>query len=414
MQYDAHNETWTGPEKLTFRFVFVYVLCFLSCFSFPHAIIPDIGKYTSVFWQPIVTWFVKHVLHLSTPRNIELHSDSTGMYVAALMMLAVAAIITIAWSFADRNRNNYNKLNYWFRVFTSYYLALQLLVYGADKIFKAQFYLPEPNTLYTALGNMPRDLLYWSTMGVSRPYSIFLGSVEVACALLLLFRRSRMAGAILAVFVLANIVAINFCFDISVKLYSLYLLALALLLVWPYAYARLRNRQVKLWLPSFDSKQQRGIYISIKVACVILIFADASWAYVHNSNFNDDTAPRPFLHGAYQVTLFVRNNDTLPPLETDTARWRRMFIHRRGYFIAQHMNDELKDYTLIYDTANKYLMISDARDRPQGLFQYERPNDSALVLHGDLGADSVNIYLRKLDEGRLRLYNAPFHRRSDE
>ena len=48
----------------------------------------------------------------------------------------------------------------WYGLHTgvAWFLALQLLQYGFDKVFKHQFYLPEPNTLYTPLGLLPPDL----------------------------------------------------------------------------------------------------------------------------------------------------------------------------------------------------------------------------------------------------------------
>jgi len=414
MQQDIQNGCWSGIEKLTFRFVFACVLCFISCISFPHSFIPDIGKYTGVLWQPLINRAARHLLHVPANSDLQVRSDSTGMYIAAVMALCVAALATTAWTIADSGRHSYNRVYYWFRVFISYYLAMQLMLYGADKVFKAQFYLPEPNTLYTTLGSMPRDLLYWSTMGISRPYSIFLGATEIICAGLLLFRRTRTAGALLALAMMANIIAINFCFDISVKLYSLFLLLLTIILLWPAAISGLRTHRRYAWRPMYTSKHQWVTYTLLKAIVIILICADSTWGYISNNAFNDDNIPRPYLHGAYHVTRFIHNGDTLLPLETDAYRWRRMFIHRRGYLIAQHMNDEMQDYTLTYDTANKYLMISDAHNTPQGLLQYTQPGDTALVLHGNIGSDSVDIYMDKLDERHLRIFSRQFHWHSDD
>src|SRR5205085_9499653 len=105
-----------------------------------------------------------------------------------------------------------------------YYLCLQLLKYGVDKIFKNQFYLPEPNTLFTPAGMLDKDILYWSTMGTSYGYNIFLGSLEIAAALFILIKRTRLIGLLLSLGILINVTEVNFGFDISVKLFSLFLL----------------------------------------------------------------------------------------------------------------------------------------------------------------------------------------------
>jgi hypothetical protein len=93
--------------------------------------------------------------------------------------------------------------------------------------------LPEPNLLFTPLGQLDKDILYWSTMGSSYGYNLFLGCTELLTGVLLFFRKTRAIGALAAVFICANIVAVNFSFDISVKLLSSFLLLLSLFIAIP-------------------------------------------------------------------------------------------------------------------------------------------------------------------------------------
>ena len=156
------------------------------------------------------------------------------MYLLVFVLAFLSLLAGILLNTIGRWKQYENRILQFFSLLFCYYLILMLMKYGLDKIFKAQFYLPEPNILYTRLGQIDKDFLYWTSMGTSRLYNIITGSVEVLAALLILFKRTRMTGLLLAAASLVQVVAINFGFDISVKLYSLFLLSLSLYLLAPY------------------------------------------------------------------------------------------------------------------------------------------------------------------------------------
>ena len=70
-------------------------------------------------------------------------------------------------------------------------------------------------------------------MGASTAYQMFAGLAEVLAGLLLLFRRTALLGALLCGGVLANVVLLNFCFDVPVKIYSSHLLLMAVCIIYP-------------------------------------------------------------------------------------------------------------------------------------------------------------------------------------
>lgn len=75
--------------------------------------------------------------------------------------------------------------------------------------------------------------LLWTFMGFSRAYCIFAGAAECLGGALLFFRRTTLLGAVLLLGVLGNVVLLNFCYDVPVKLFSTFLLFLAAYLAWP-------------------------------------------------------------------------------------------------------------------------------------------------------------------------------------
>lgn len=411
----------TGIRVLGFRFTVSFTTLFILTLPFPYIAIPNPGELLRPLTEALVRWTAAHILSIETPYTAAIVSDSTGMYVHALIVLAFALAVCAVWSALEGSRKTGPPaLRYWFHAAVSYYLALQLLGYGLNKIFKHQFYLPEPNTLFTTVGQLSRDILYWSAMGSSYSYTLFAGALEVLPAILLLFRRTRSIGAIMASAVMLNVVAVNFGFDISVKLYSAFLLALCIIVAAP-GMAKLydlliRHRRVDggEWVPTFRSSRSAAAYAIAKALLIGCILWESMIGYVTANSFNDDTAPRPFLHGAYTVEAFIRNGDTVPPLLSESNRFKRVFVHRRGYFITQTMNDGMRDYRLAYDRANGVLHLR-AADSSTATLAYEFDERAGLLLlRGRMGGDSIEVRARRIALEGLPLFGPPLHWTIDE
>ncbi|MBS1910483.1 MAG: hypothetical protein JST22_00730 [Bacteroidetes bacterium] len=405
----------TTPRSAAFLFAAVFVLLFVLTLPFPYHVLPDVGGWLRPVTEPCVAWICSTILHLNRPYTAAIVSDSTGMYVHTFLLMFVSAAIGIFRAIARRGTVVSSDAKALFRAAAGYYLALQLLEYGADKLFKHQFGIPEPNILYSAVGSLARDILYWSTIGSSYSYNVVVGVLEAAAALLLLFRRTRLLGALCAVGVMANIVVINFTFDISVKLYSCFLLFLGIVVAWP-ALVRLfgllvLSRPAAAWSPARPPSSRRQMMFRAvgKAALIVAILFEALYPYFTAGNFNDDTATRPALHGAWNVELFVRNGDTVPPTTDAGLRPRRFFVHRRGYFITQSMRDEMTDYKLGYRGADSELILN-ANDGATIDLRYTLSgNDSLLTLEGTWRSDAVTIRARRLNLDSLPLLQPSFH-----
>lgn len=409
---------WTAAHRQIFRFVFVWVGLLLATFPFPRPYLPDLGK----ILLPITTALaaaVARLLGLPQPYLHEVASDTTLMYVHMGLMLLLALIVSSIWGWRDRKAVAYPRMQYVLLVGMRYFLAAAMLSYGFAKVFKGQFYMPEPNTLYTPLGDVPRDLLFWSTMGVSRSYSMVTGLVEVLVGLLLLFQGSRLAGGLLGIAVMANVVLLNFSFDISVKIYSMLLLLLCVLIVapdLPRLWALLRGRAVpalRLWRPAFGQRWRRLAFAGAKTLIVCALIFDAVGMNFEQANFNDDQAARPPLHGAYAVTTFVSNGDTLAPDLRQSQRWHRVFVHRQGYLIVQAMDDHMQDYALALRAEEHALQLLDAASGNWFSLQFEAGDDGLSQLHGIFKGDTLDVGLKSLPWQQLPVLRGEFHWTSD-
>lgn len=339
-------------------------------------------------------------------------SDSKRAYLLIAVLLICSVTISMflhQFQFSEKKRI---KLLFYIRIIATYYLACILLKYGFDKLFKCQFYLPEPNILNTKLGNLDKDILFWSSMGSSYSYSVFMGVMEIIPGLLLFFRKSRNIGLLLAIGVFVNVVAVNFSFDISVKLYSIFLLTLTIFLFSPVItplWKLLANNHTNTIndekiIPSFYPKKSKtGI---VKACFIAVILLESLYPYLKSGNFNDDKFPRPVLHGAYELQYSLIGNDTVSNQE---STFKQIFIHRDGYLIFEDQNNVMFDFKLSINEAKKQFILTDYNSQKQA-FEYtysSLTNQLKLKLHSSTKSE---VYiLKKIEWRKMPLLQKQFH-----
>lgn len=347
-------------------------------------------------------------------------SDSLGLLIHGFNVLLLSLVLGGLLIFVPIAKEKAPVVYYSLRAFLSYYLALQLFLYGFNKVFKFQFYLPEPLTLYTTVGETPRDLLFWSVMGSAYGYTVFAGVLEVLAAVLLLFRKTRLVGALMALVLFTHIVAVNFGFNISVKFYSLLFWAFTVVILLPHLrrlYAFLiQNKWIapNHWQPSYKNRKTRWLYASIKTLVVGLLLLESLYPYFKANNFNDDLAARPTFHGAYQVESFVKDQISYPDQAVYTDRWYRAFVHRRGHFVVQYENGKTQDYELAYDASAGLWELIDIQTKARNLLNYYILADGSLRLVGKMEGAVLEVFLKKLDWRNLPLLQQEFYWTIDE
>jgi len=313
-------------------------------------------QFTKVlFSKPIA--FIQTLFFPKALHTIDFSSDTIALNLLLLSLFLLAMIVVILMKFFKIKSD---QLVFNSRVISCYYIAFILLEYGFNKVFKAQFYLPEPNILYTSFGNLSKDILYWSTLGTSRFYSISMGIIEVFAAILILIKRTRIFGLLISIGVFVNIILINFGFDISVKTFSIFLLTVTLFAVFP-------NLKTVINFLVFQRREQllsnnhsmvSNPFLKIWMKCIVvgLLLLQVLFPYFQSQNFNDDVQARPFLHGAYQVNQIIVKADTL---KTNEFPILKIFIHRNNYIIFQGQNNEMTDYHFEIDSIKKQLLLED-------------------------------------------------------
>ncbi len=279
---------------------------------------------------------------------LDLQSDAELLYWFGLFLLPPALLISGTFLLlSDQIRK---KIIYLMEVGIAYVLAYFLLKYGMDKLLLYQFYTPEANTLFTPVGQLSKDILFWSTMGSSTAYNVFMGLVEIIPGILLLHRRTRMFGAFCSFGVLLHVFMINVGFDISVKLLSLYLLLCSMFLLSRHVqplfqfFFGVQHTTQKHNPPSFtfNSTFKRLIKGSILVVFIL----DVSLPYLQQSNYDENELKKHA--GSY--------TNTSPDIQLLSHDVKRIHLHSKGYFIIEDLDGNFFDYRSSIHATSIYLI----------------------------------------------------------
>lgn len=335
-------------KKILLYTCIVFVLFFTLTLPFPLYLVRSGGEMLLPFFSHLSELTAANLFGIKNS-TAQMESDTARLYAHCfnILLLSIITGILIAWT---SRRKETIKSEYLLSTSAAYLLAFFLLKYGADKIFKAQFYFPEPNILFTKLGFLSKDILYWSVMGTSRSYSIFAGIIEVIPAFLLFSKRTRLLGGIIAFGVLLNVWMINFSFDISVKLLSSYLLLLSIIIIYPYRemlFGIFIRQENKFQRPAFESIliQKSILQKLIKSFLIAFLLFESFAFYIETGQFNDDAVPRPLFHGAYK-TIPTTDTAEFSQLFGNHAALEYLFVHRKGYFITLNDQENFSDFLL--------------------------------------------------------------------
>jgi hypothetical protein len=423
---DASDVAWSGTQRVAFRLICAYLV--LYYLPFPLMLAPFLEPVQATYntlWHTVVPWVGQHLLHLATPITIFENGsgDTTYNYVQLLCLAGVALVATLIWSVVDRGRRQYVTAHRWLRVYLRYSLCPIMVVYGAMKIIPVQFGSLSLSTLLQPYGNASPMGLLWNFMGYSTPYTVFAGYAEMLAGLLLIPRRTTTVGAMLAMAVLSNVVMLNFSYDVPVKLFSVHLLCTAAVLLLPELRRlvdfHLLNRAVAgvPAQPLFRKPRHDLVARGIGLLYVAGTTAMSLWGAWQGYKASGAVAPAPPVYGIFEVSTFVRNRDTLPPLATDSSRWRRLVFERGGWAVIRTMNDSGGYFGVAVDTAKGQVSLDPlnlaagwAPDTTRRVtLGYQRPDSVHLMLAGLMGSDSIRVELIRRDEKEFLLLKRGFH-----
>lgn len=426
---------WNIYRKIAFRFAFIFFILFIVLLDWSVNPVLSYFYYEggfAKFLDVIIAWTGKYIFHIPhiiiSPYDGQ-HNDRTYIYLLYFTMAMVAILGTITWSLLDRKRTNYKTLYYWLTTIIRYYLAFTLFLFALEKFFKTQFPDLGFYTLSEHVGNMSPMSLAWAFFGYSYGYNVFMGIAESA-ALLLLFRRTMTFGAILTLITLANVMAVNFNYDVHAKMYptALFLMAFSLLIpnlnrLFKFFFTNQTTSLPAIQAPVF---KKRWVNISKSILKILLIgyfiiFSVKDYIeYRHRKDTREINKTQSGISGIYDVHTFVINNDTLS--NENSLRWNQIVmggarerIRLKGDSVAfmdlsvdkkeilvygdrinlaikeQEIYNELGLQESMYIDVDSILVARQIKNR----FQFELIDSTTLLLKGRIKNDSVFITAKK-------------------
>lgn len=394
---------WSLAKRVGFRFAFAYLV--LYNFPFPFDWLPlletPVGWYNRWFGRMIVRPVAEQLFGLTIVSRPNGSGDGAVSYVRVLCFFAIAILATLVWSLLDRRRANYARMHEWLRVYVRFALAFIMFSYGVVKVLPSQFPPPTLDRLLQPFGDASPMGLLWTLMGASTMYSFFGGAGEMLGGILLLFRRTTLLGALVSAAVMANVVALNFSYDVPVKLFSLHILAMALLLILP------DTRR----LLDFFVLQRPPVLLQAKplrIAGVALCAALTLFVLYSLVRDTPTTNPRSPLYGIWNADTFVANGVT--PAPNDPARWRRVVFDNPRWFALQTMDDSRTRFYLKLDQKKKTMEV-EKRDElnAKSILHYAQPDPNTIVLDGVIDKQNVHAVLHKAPIPNFRLTTRGFH-----
>ena len=369
-------------------------------------------------WNWLVVNAGKYILHL--PYDIAIlpngSGESTWNWVQMFLIVCGALLGTVIWSVFDSRQNNYQRLLYWFTVVVRYYLAFMLINYGSIKVFKAQFSAPNVYRLTETYGQSSPMGLAWTFLGFSKGFNYFMGFAEVIGGLLLLIRKTKTFGALFCMTVSANIVAINYCFDVPVKIFSSMLILMAVFITAPDIHRLIqffilnRDSRLKSYAPSIKSKSWKIILLLFKTIFIASVFYNYTKQASRDKDQYGDEAPKPTLYGNYRVETFLKNTILIPPLTTDKIRWNKIILSSVDRGAVQMMDDTLQAFTYHVNPDTNEIRFNDrGSDQLKFTFKYMITDQDHIEMKSEDPDGSIYMKLIRLVPGDYLLMKRGFH-----
>ena len=424
------------------RLTLVYWL--LYTFPFPFTLIPWVNELADDWvslHQAMLAWFGGVFFNQSLSFPPTGSGDTTASYIEIVMRIAIAVIASTAWHFKVRRNPISPRTLEWMYLSLRFYLVSILMVYGWIKLFPAQMPPPGPDRLLQPIGDASPMGLAWTFIGSSPAYQMFGGAAELAAGFLLIFRRTALLGAMLSFGVMLNVAALNFFYDVPVKLFSTHLVVLSFMMMLPdlarlgaLFFFQLPTQPRVLRPHPWKRPWQRILAPLVLIGFLyqtVWPAIQSGWSVSHTYGVLAEPGP---LHGLYSVESFEWGDATDREIEDD-KRWVRLGInHRWGEtnfvtFAVVFANGTTARGSAGYETGKTRLDLSEGMEGIESLIDsfivnqlnlyspvgglseliVEEGEDGALLLTTEVDDQVVRIHLKREPDDSFELTRRGFH-----
>ncbi len=423
LQHEMYAPRWSLTRRVAFRFCFLYfgLYCFYTQISSALISIPnmELGD-PSAHWpmRQIVFWIAAHFFHAKLPLVYtgSGSGDKTFDWIMTFFLLVFCAVATVIWSALDRRRENYATLHKWFRLFMRFALASQMIGYGIDKVVPLQMPYPSLTRLLEPFGNFSPMGVLWQSVGAAPAFESYVGCAETLAGVLLIFPRTTMLGALIALGDMTHVFMLNMTYDVPVKLFSFHLILMALFLLAP-DFQRLvnllfRDRAVGSSAHPELFRSRRANRIAFVVQVVFGLWMIGSTLHGARDSWRTYGGGRPksSLYGIWTIDELWIDGQLRSPLVTDYDRFRRAVFDFQGGMAFQRMDETLVYCVAAISTNHNSLTLTKSADKDwKANFTFQRPATDQLILDGQMDNHKMHMQLHLIDRNKFLLVSRGFH-----
>lgn len=418
MDATTRNSNWKIWQKVLFRFfvVFLFLLSLVAYNPFLNILGYGFRKQVALIGVPlktVVAWLDDNVFHIGylPDQHATYFSDNHFGVVLFLAILLISLISCALWSMLDKRRAGYDRLYYWVSNYLAYYIFLAMITYAVYKIIPIQARYPTAPELLTRWGNLRNWEVLFRFMGTSPAYSMFCGWLELIASLLILFNRTRVLGGLLMTIALVQIVCFNIFYNNSIIMLSGILLMATLFIIASalpklfLIFVNLRAVSLVQNRYSFTTRWKKYVLIAI---CILPLWSVYT-VTTRGLTIYKGTAHNQQKQRLYNVTVYQQDNDTIPPLTTDTVRWKYVcfldFANTLQRIVIFDMQEKQFTHPCQWDSMSQKIII---RGNDSASFSYNDLPDGDIQLNGRWHGENTNIRLTKLSLDSLTLVKDKF------
>lgn len=420
-QITQENSHWSTAKKIGFRFFFTYFTLFIlfnNNGAYPFFNVVS-GLFNRFLYQ-IIPWVGNNVLGIADSISVGPNGsgDTTYHFVLIFTIAVVAMLSTIIWTVADKQSRNYLKMYYWLSLGIRLYVGLMLINYGMVKVIQLQFPLPSMSRLTETFGEASPMGLAWTFLGFSKGYNIFMGLAEIA-AVFLLFRRTLTFGLIITLMTTANVMAVNYFYDVPVKILSTHLFLMSAFLfardfhkAWQFFFFRKPVSISNIYKPPF--KKSFNLFLLLtKIALLVFVLVFGTLDTLRYKASLENKNNKSSLEGLYKIEELKINNKPVPlTFNSDITGWKYLMIEGKKYAQIKMGNTLKTWYQIDLDTLSKKLVLTNRlRKYDRYEFHYKEGKDDNFYLDGTIKKDSVSLWFLRTKNYREKflLTNRGFH-----
>lgn len=383
---------WNSLQKLLFLFMGIYFFFYTDILGWVFGFSVE-----TILWNKIIPPFAKFA---GATKEVVIRQTSSGDtsfdYYLFFFLLLVSLFSALIIFIIDRKRENYNQLLKWLMILMRYYLFVVMLGYGLSKIYVLQFPSPHDITLESTYGESYPMTLLWTFMGYSRPYQIFAGLLELLGGVFLLSRKTIKLGALICFGVMLNVMMMNYCYDVCVKLFSTHLVFISLLLVLFYSkdfFSFFIRNEIVNPIEIVDVVSQKWQEVKFCTKWILLVGFIAFNVYKKNDLNNRVHSPINKLRTSYVAEQFYYyTKDEKQSAAKDSLIWKALKVTRHEASVEYR--DIIQWYKCKINEDEKTFTFKESFDAIEQTLNYKTDGKNTLILTGFFNNDSIYVKLK--------------------